>query len=265
MGGGSSACNKCCSYAYLTGGGSQNCSWENKCTDVWGIVYDPCTGGRIDDGLFCRRPDDSIALSYVPRSYANTDMYIPTTVVKKQNIRASATPECGPCQVEYGFVLGTCYEDCNITAGIAECKNVGTVLNPKLEMVRKPEYDSRLNYTMVSTGMCGLSCPSGTTDMGTYCALPPVNRGAGTALECSGRWQQYGLQCYTPCNETAGISTWNGTAQVKRAGYEYVNYQMQSAGLCSQQCPPGTTDGGVFCSRQSYNRGVGKPKPMSNT
>ena len=202
--------------------------------------------------LYCQRDADSIKLSYVPDSYANTDRYVPTVIPKGSNYRGpGSSPNCPPCQKEYGALLGTCYEDCNITAGIASCVNGQVVKNAGKES---------LNYSMPSAGLCNLECPSGYTDMGTYCAIKPEDRGAGTPLECSGRWQQYGLACYTPCNESAGIADWNGTALVKRAGYDYVNYQMQSAGLCSQQCPAGAVDSGVFCNRQSYSRGIGKPK-----
>jgi hypothetical protein len=201
--------------------------------------------------LFCQRDADSIKLSYVPSSYANTDKYIPAAKVKGSSIRGSATPRCPDCQKEYSWVLGSCYEDCNITAGIASCVNGQVVKNTGKE---------NLNYSMQSTGLCNLDCPSGYTDMGTYCTVKPETRGAGSALECSGRWQQYGLACYTPCNETAGIADWNGTSLVKKTGYDYVNYQMQTAGLCAQQCPAGSFDSGVFCNRQNYNRGVGKPK-----
>ena len=203
--------------------------------------------------LYCQRDADSIGLSYVPVSYANTDRYNPTVTAKGSSVRGIDWPNCPPCQKEYSWVLGTCYDDCNITAGIASCVNGQVVKNAG---------KTSLNYSMQSTGLCNLDCPSGTTDMGTYCTIAPENRGVGSALECSGRWQQYGLACYTPCNESAGIADWNGTTNqlVKRAGYEYVNYQMQSAGLCSQQCPAGAFDSGVFCNRQSYSRGIGKPK-----
>lgn len=46
---------------------------------------------------------------------------------------------------------------------------------------------------------------------------------------------------------------------VKKPGRETENYTMQSAGLCSQECPPGAYDAGVACGRQQFNRGVGVP------
>lgn len=205
--------------------------------------------------LYCQRDADSIALHYVPTSKTNSSgAYEPVVNVKGSTPRSlGGGPYCPPCQTEYTSSAGLCYEDCNITAGIATCIN---------KQVVKTAGKENLNYSMKFAGQCSLDCPSGTTDMGTYCALPPEDRGAGTALECSGRWQQYGLGCYTPCNEAAGIADWNSTTNtlVKKAGYDYVNYQMQAAGLCSQQCPPGATDSGVFCNRQSYSRGAGKPK-----
>lgn len=226
------------------------------------IDTQPTTKSACDDGfycnicatdLYCQRDADSIKLSYVPESYTNNDKRYPTVVIKPQNYRGPGTkPSCPPCQKEYSWVLGTCYEDCNITAGIASCVNGQVVKNTG---------KGNLNYSMQITGLCNLDCPSGYTDMGlTYCAVKPEDRGAGSALECSGRWQQYGLACYTPCTESAGIADWNGTSLVKKAGYDYVNYQMQTAGLCSQQCPAGSFDSGVFCNRQSYSRGIGKPK-----
>jgi len=247
MGGG---CSKCCK-GFACNTGTTGCSWSKSCSCVGAHVDSSCPSGFIDDGLFCRRPEDSIKLSYVPSSYANTDRYDPSVNPKASSLRKSTTPRCPDCQKEYSWVLGSCYEDCNITAGIASCVNGQVVKNTGKES---------LNYSMQSTGICNLDCPSGYTDLGTYCSVAPENRGAGTALECSGRWQQYGLACYTPCNESAGISDWNGTSLVKKTGYEYVNYQMQSAGLCSQQCPAGAVDSGVFCNRQSYSRGIGKPK-----
>jgi len=272
MGGGGSKCNKCCKYTYISqklsivgcnwenkctdtwgwgGAATRDCSWEQKCTDQWGWKMNPCPAGLTDIGALCDRQAHSIAMSYVPESYRNGSVrYMPVTP-KGSHTRETTLPSCPPCQKEYGWVLGTCYEDCNITAGIASCVNGQVVKNTGKE---------RLNYSMQSTGLCNLDCPSGTTDLGTFCALPPVTRGAGTPLECSGRWQQYGAACYTPCNETASISTWDGTKQVKKAGYEYVNYDMQSQGLCSQRCPDGTTDGGIFCNRQKYYRGAGREK-----
>jgi hypothetical protein len=234
--------------------------------------------------LYCQRDADSIALSYVPVSYANTDKYNPAVNAKGSSVRQSiipsvnpkgssirqsttpsvnpkgssirgaTTPNCPPCQTEYSWVLGTCYEDCNITAGIASCVNGQVVKNTG---------KGSFNYSMQITGLCNLDCPSGYTDIGTSCAVKPETRGAGTPLQCSGRWQQKDGGCYTPCNESAGIADWNGTTNqlVRRPGYDYFNYEMPTAGVCNQECPPGANDSGVFCYRQSYSRGIGEPKP----
>ena len=274
MGGGGSKCNKCCQYSYVSqdldvkgcsweqkctdtwgwaGGATRDCNWEQKCTDTWGWKMNPCPAGLTDRGPFCDRQAHSIALSYIPESYRNGSVRYMDVAPKGSHTRETALPTCPPCQKEYAALYGTCYEDCNITAGIASCVNNQVVKNTGKE---------NLNYSMKSAGLCNLDCPSGYTDMVTYCVVNPEDRGAGSALECSGRWQQYGLACYTPCNESAGIADWNGTTNtlVKKAGYDYVNYQMQTAGLCAQQCPAGSFDSGVFCNRQSYSRGVGKPK-----
>ena len=211
--------------------------------------------------LYCQRDADSVALSYVPISYANTDQYTPTAKIKPQYYRGPGTPAvCPPCQKEYAALYGTCYDDCNITAGIAKCLSVNGV-NTVVKNTGKESF----NYSMKFAGQCSLDCPSGYTDMGIFCAIKPETRGAGTPLQCSGRWQQKDGTCYTPCNESAGIADWNGTTNqlVRRPGYDYFNYEMPTAGECNQECPPGALDSGVFCYRQSYSRGLGKPKPKT--
>lgn len=221
---------------------------DNKIDSQWTSKSD-CDAGfstLVDaTDLYCDRYVHSIAMYYTPKSFANTDLYTTTSRPKGSHVRDEVIPSCPPCQVESSLSLGSCHEDCNITAGIARCVNNKVVKNVGKE---------RFNFSIQSVGFCNLDCPSGTTDQGTYCRLNPVARGAGTGLKCSGRWQQYGAGCYTPCNETGGISTWNGTAQVKKVGYEYFNFDMQTVGLCSQECPPGTDDGGLFCHRQNYPR-----------
>lgn len=230
--------------------------------DGYGLDTRSATLSACDDGfkclacatdLYCQRDPHSIDLSYVPVSKANNDKYIPAVSIKGSSIRGATQPRCPDCQKEYVWVLGTCYEDCNITAGIASCINGQVIKNTGKES---------LNYSMQISGVCNLDCPSGYTDMGTYCAVPAENRGVGTALECSGRWKQYGIACYTPCDESAGIADWNGTTNqlVKKTGYEYINYDMLVPGICEQRCPDGTVSGGVFCTRQNYSRGAGVPK-----
>ena len=241
--------------------------WDCVINDGEDLNTQPVSKSGCDDGfycnvcatdLYCQRNAHSIALSYVKDSYQNSgDMSWPKVKPKGSNIRDIGDPPvCPPCQTEYSWVLGTCYEDCNITAGIASCVNGQVVKNTGKEV---------FNYSMQSTGLCNLDCPWGYADggvPGTFCYVPPESRGAGTPLECSGRWQQKDGSCYTPCNESAGIADWNGTTNqlVRRAGYDYFNYEMPTAGLCSQECPPGATDVGVFCARQSYFRAVGKEK-----
>jgi hypothetical protein len=229
------------------------------------IFHGTCRDGYHDVAGVCWKDADSFALWYTPIS-RNSTYSTPAINIKPQRYRGPGnTPKCRGDLVEYGSALGSCYEDCNITAH----ENGYDFLQPKVNgkyprdsndrLLRKPGKDW-VNWTMKSAGLCSLECPSGYSDGGAFCNAPSkIN--TPNPLECSGRWQQYGLQCYTPCNETAGVSTWDGTKQVKKSGYEYVNYQMQSAGLCSQQCPDGASDGGVFCNRQKYSRGAGQQKP----
>lgn len=66
--------------------------------------------------------------------------------------------------------------------------------------------------------------------------------------------------CYPDCNLTAGVAEMKNGQVVKKPGQESINYTMQSAGLCSQECPKGVLmDFGVGCTRQQFNRGVGSP------
>jgi len=252
--------------------------FRHKPAEPWNCVINdgkistqPVSKSACDNGfycnicatdLYCQRDADSIALSYVPVSYQNSgNKYYPKVTPKGTTPRRIGDyPECPPCQKEYSLSVGICYEDCNITAGIAKCLSVNGVN----KMVKDTGKES-FNYSMQFIGTCNLDCPSGYTDIGTSCAIKPETRGAGTPLQCSGRWQQKDGTCYTPCNESAGIADWNGTTNqlVKRPGYDYFNYEMPTAGECNQECPPGARDSGVFCYRQSYSRGIGKPKPKT--
>jgi len=76
---------------------------------------------------------------------------------------------------EYPSALGTCYEDCNITAGIAEVKTVNGV-----EMVvKKPGFEND-NWTMTTAGLCAKECPPGTTgEAAASCMRQSFSRGIG--------------------------------------------------------------------------------------
>lgn len=238
------------------------------CYGCYRMFHGSCSSGYHDVGGVCWSDADSHALWYTPISRASSS-YSPNISVKAQRYRGPGnTPQCRGNLVEYPSALGSCYEDCNVTAHkngfpFLQTDSSGNILyNSDGSQKRNPGYEG-YNWTMTSAGICSLECPGGGYTQSAAMCSCPYNSRTPQALECSGRWEQYGLQCYTPCNETAGASTWDGTKQVKKPGYEYVNYQMQSAGLCSQQCPDGASDGGVFCNRQNYNRGVGKPKPYN--
>lgn len=259
----SSRMGGCCCMA-----SGYSCDWQDRCNagvvTKWGSC--PTNSGWTDTGALCTLNADSFALSYVPKS-SQSWSYTPSIKPKGSNPRgAGVSPKCTGDMVEYGSALGSCYDDCNITAHEGGYPFLQAKVNGKYprdangRLLRQAGKDW-VNWTMQSAGLCALSCPSGYSDGGTFCSCAS-NPQEPKALECSGRWEQYGLECYTPCNETAGISTWDGTnnVQVKKTGYEYVAYQMQSAGLCSQKCPDGTSDGGVFCNRQKYQRPAGKPK-----
>ena len=93
-------------------------------------------------------------------------------------------------------------------------------------------------------GLCYSGCPAGQSHVAGMPYLCKANvplsqgRGVGTPMHCKDGETGIAGLCYDPC---ASGST------------------MQSLGLCSQNCPAGTTDFGVGCTRESYNRGVGTP------
>ena len=95
-------------------------------------------------------------------------------------------------------------------------------------------------------GLCYNRCPAGwehVAGMPYNCKKSGVplseGRGAGSPMKCAAGEKEIAGLCYNNCPSGS---------------------LMQSLGLCSQVCPSGSTDFGVGCTRESYNRGVGRPK-----
>ena len=95
-------------------------------------------------------------------------------------------------------------------------------------------------------GLCYKRCPAGMSHVPGMPYLCRANgvpvsegRGAGTPMKCASGEKEIAGLCYNNCP--------SGSV-------------MQSLGLCSQTCPSGTNDFGVGCTRESYNRGAGRPK-----
>jgi hypothetical protein len=95
-------------------------------------------------------------------------------------------------------------------------------------------------------GLCYNRCPAGwehVAGMPYNCKKSGVPlsepRGAGSPMKCAAGEKEIAGLCYNNCP--------SGSV-------------MQSLGLCSQSCPAGANDFGVGCTRESYNRGAGRPK-----
>jgi len=91
--------------------------------------------------------------------------------------------------------------------------------------------------------LCYAKCPEGwehVPGMPYNCRLigapSPYGRGVGSPMQCPEGKDQDGLLCYDP----------------PQKGWRRI------AATYWQDCPAGTTDFGVGCSKEGYNRGVGK-------
>lgn len=95
--------------------------------------------------------------------------------------------------------------------------------------------------------VCWQSCPSEFTDTGAHCLKPAAyGRGVGYAL-----WHE------DQCNRenSQGCEKWGALYYPKcREHFHYFG-----CCVCSPDCPPGTTDIGVSCQKDSYGRGAGYP------
>ncbi|EAR84615.1 hypothetical protein TTHERM_00648840 (macronuclear) [Tetrahymena thermophila SB210] len=126
------------------------------------------------------------------------------------------------------------------------CEQYGAIMYPKCEE----------GFYNVGCCLCESSCPPGFRDDGLFCAKPEAyGRGAGypwkfgdslnlndaskrCQSENSQGCEQNGLVIYPKC----------------RQGFHNVG-----CCLCSPDCPSGTTDIGVSCTKPVYGRGVGFP------
>uniref|UniRef100_A0A914E4X8 Uncharacterized protein n=1 Tax=Acrobeloides nanus TaxID=290746 RepID=A0A914E4X8_9BILA len=111
--------------------------------------------------------------------------------------------------------------------------------------------DAGLCYTPCKDGykgvatVCWESCPNGFTDVGVTCQKPAAyGRGAGyvssdaCAKNNAQGCEQYGALYYPKCAE---------------------NFHAVGCCVCSPDCPNGMSDAGADCTKNTYDRGVGKP------
>jgi len=258
-----------------------DCAWTTK--EVY-TTCSPCNSGYTDGGVFCTRPQHTYAKPSYGRGvgtplicapgremrgalcYDNCNVYNNgTTTYERRNdnlefcstacpsgftnigiggcqrprVSVTSKPlECAPGREALGLL---CYDNCNVY-------NNGTT-----------SYERRKD----NLEFCSTACPSDFTNIGIGGCQRPRWHADSTSMVCPSNKRQYSTSlglCYDDCNVVAGIAEIKDGKVVKKPGQENNNYTMQSAGLCSQECPSGVLmDFGVGCTRQQFNRGTGVP------
>ena len=96
--------------------------------------------------------------------------------------------------------------------------------------------------------VCWQYCPSEFRDDGAFCYKPSsYGRGAGYAL-----WNRDNCERDNP---QTGCEKW-GALYYPRCR---PNFHNVACCICSPNCPPGMTDIGISCAKDSYGRTAGKP------
>ena len=243
-----------------------------------GFCYKPCNASFRSDGA-------TLCWKQYPSFENNGQLHTITSVTKKITLNTGKPlSTCDPSQDKDGLL---CYSKCKSGMnGVgpvcwANIQNVGVGTAVELEpcasgwvndglTCRKPitcaqgldffkhgcsggEVVGRLHNGGVCPsdrekidGLCYKRCPAGMSHVPGMPYLCRANgvpvsegRGAGTPMKCAAGETNIAGLCYNNCP--------SGSV-------------MQSLGLCSQTCPQNTTDFGVGCTRESYSRGVGRPK-----
>ena len=89
-----------------------------------------------------------------------------------------------------------------------------------------------------TAGFCVPRCKDGYDNVLGICVPNTYTdaNNAGVSMVCAKGKQQSGAFCYDQCAS---------------------GYTMKTSGICAQDCPSGSTDYGVGCTREAYNRGTG--------
>lgn len=157
------------------------------------------------------------------------EKYVNKTKIK--NLSKPAEHGCFLTGLFYGRGVGRPINSCN-----PELEQNGLLCYPKC----------RENYTGVGP-VCWQNCINGFRDDGAFCFKgSPYGRGAGYTLSNKDKCERenhttcerWGLLYYPKCRE----------------GYRNI-----ACCICSPECPPGMTDIGISCAKDSYGRGAGKP------
>jgi len=164
----------------------------------------------------------------------------PTKVPFKDGIKAAEYGGDICWKDSYGRGAGTIPRNCP-----SNMDNDGFLCYPKC----------RSGYKSFAT-MCIPRCPAGFTDTGLHCLKgKPYGRGAGYP------WK-FGDRAFSLDGARARCRRDNrqGCEKVGEIIYPKCKPGFRRIGccICSPQCPPGMTDIGISCQKNTYDRGVGK-------
>ena len=203
---------------------------------IGALCYNSCAVHNTATTTYERRTDNlEFCSTKCPSGFTNIG--IGGCVRPKVSV-PSKPLECAPGRELIGAL---CYDNCNVY-------NNGTT-----------SYERRKD----NLEFCSTACPSDFTNIGIGGCQRPRWHADSTSMVCPPNKREYSTSlglCYDDCNVVAGIAEIKDGKVVKKSGQENNNYTMQSAGLCSQECPSGVLfDFGVGCTRQQFNRGTGVP------
>jgi len=203
---------------------------------IGALCYDNCNVYNNGTTTYERRNDNlEFCSTACPSGFTN----IGIGGCQRPRVDVTSKPlECAPGRELIGAL---CYDNCNVY-------NNGTT-----------SYERRKD----NLEFCSTACPSDFTNIGIGGCQRPRWHADSTSMVCPPNKREYSTSlglCYDDCNVVAGIAEIKDGKVVKKSGQENNNYTMQSAGLCSQECPSGVLfDFGVGCTRQQFNRGTGVP------
>ena len=222
-----------------------------------GSVPNGCPAGMVNDAGLCYKPCEAGYKGVGPVCWAETE---------KVNI-AGRIPDKGPCPNGMRDDGTSCWDDVKTTGGACrggntyecgrlrgafgedwgpkyctapiQCDPIVTTGSGSIKVALWQRQSCGANEDMID-GLCYNKCPVGKEhvpgapyDCRTRGELSK-GRGVGVPMICTGGDEQDGALCYKP-----------------KPGFKLL------AGTFSQRCPAGSTDIGVACEREHYNRGAG--------
>ncbi|EAR97484.1 hypothetical protein TTHERM_00437330 (macronuclear) [Tetrahymena thermophila SB210] len=126
------------------------------------------------------------------------------------------------------------------------CEQYGAIMYPKCGD----------GFHNVGCCLCESQCPPGFRDDGLFCAKPSAyGRGAGYPWKFGDGFNLNGATQRCQHDNSQGCESY-GLIIYPKCSQGYHNF---GCCICSPDCPAGTTDIGVSCTKPVYGRGVGYP------